>query len=125
MSKIVSRFFVILSLLILEGCSQSLDIELGPEVDVFLSNNADQQLKLTSTDKAYTTLNEWLEAHRTDWYQTSGRYPGGVYVKSGNYGIQITDTNVVLYSTSPPEPKAIFIQSIGKGELSEIRSLGK
>ena len=121
----MSRIFVILSLLVLVGCSQSLDIELEPEVDVFLSSNADQQLRLTSGDKEYNILNEWLDAHKSGWYQTSGRYPGGVYVKSGKYGIQVTETNVVLYSTTPPEPKAIFIQSIGKGELSEIRGLGK
>ncbi|MCU7845661.1 MAG: hypothetical protein KZQ93_17660 [Candidatus Thiodiazotropha sp. (ex Monitilora ramsayi)] len=119
----MSRILVILSLLVLVGCSRSLDIELEPEVNVFLSNNADQQLRLTSTDKEYNILNEWLETHGTGWYQTSGRYPGGVYVVSGKYGIQITETNVVLYSTTPPEPKAIFIQSIGKGELSEIRNL--
>ncbi|MEA1888163.1 MAG: hypothetical protein U9N50_00085 [Pseudomonadota bacterium] len=121
----MSRIFIILSVLILVSCSQSLDIQLDPEVSVFLSNDSEQRIRLTPKDKEYAVLNEWLREHRSGWYVTSGRYPGGVYIKSGSYGIQITDTHVVLYSTIIPEPKAIYIQKIGKGELSGIRNIGK
>ena len=107
------------------GCSKSLDIKLEPEVNVFLSNDSEQRIRLTPQDKEYAALNEWLREHRSGWYSTSGRYPGGVYIKSGSNGIQITKTLVVIYSTAHPEPKAMYIQKIGKGELSGVRSIGK
>lgn len=121
----MSRIFIILSLLVLVSCSESLDIQLEREVSVFLSNDPEQRIRLTQKDKEYTVLNEWLNEHRSGWYPTSGRYPGGVYIKTGDYGIQITEVHVVLYSTVYPEPRSIYIQKIGKGELSEIRDIGK
>lgn len=114
-----------MSVLVLVSCSESLDIQLEPEVNVFLSNDSEQRIRLTPKDKEYAVLNEWLREHRSGWYSTSGRYPGGVYIKSGSYGIQITKSHVVLYSTSNPEPKAIYIQKVSKSELSEIRNIGK
>ncbi|MCW9023214.1 MAG: hypothetical protein OQK73_00900 [Gammaproteobacteria bacterium] len=121
----MSRIFIILSALVLVSCSQSLDIQLEPEVTVYLSHHSAQGIPLTAKDKAYTVLNEWLREHSSDWYSTSGRYPGGVYISSGNYGIQITKTNVVIYSTTTSEPKARYIQQISKGELTEIKNFGK
>ncbi|MCU7807307.1 MAG: hypothetical protein KZQ73_05485 [Candidatus Thiodiazotropha sp. (ex Semelilucina semeliformis)] len=121
----MSRILIILSLLVLVGCSKSLDIQLEPEVNLFLSSDGVQKIRLTPEDNEYAVLNKWLREHRSGWYSTSGRYPGGVYIKSGNDGIQITETHVVLYSTTPPKPKAIYIQKVAKGELSEIRSVGK
>ena len=121
----MSRIFIILSVLVLVSCSESLDIQLTPEVYVFTSSVSEQKIQLTPKDKEYAALNEWLRKHRDDWHSTSGRYPGGVYIESGNYGIQVTKTHVVLYSTNIPEPKAIFIQKVAKRELSEIRNMGK
>ena len=119
------KIFIILSVLVLVSCSESLDIQLEPEVNVFLSNGSEQKIRLTPKDKEYTNLNQWLREHRSSWHPTSGRYPGGVYIKSGIYGIQITETHVVLYSTTHPEPRSIYIQEIGKGKLSGIRNIGK
>jgi len=125
MSNKMSRIFIILSALVLVSCSESLDIKLEPEVYVFLSHDREQRMRLTPKDKEYTVLNEWLREHRSGWYPTSGRYPGGVYIKSGDYGIQITERNVVLYSTTFSEPRSIYIQKVGKGKLSGIRNIGK
>ncbi|MCU7811249.1 MAG: hypothetical protein KZQ77_08425 [Candidatus Thiodiazotropha sp. (ex Notomyrtea botanica)] len=121
----MSRILIILSALVLAGCSQSLDIQLAPEVSAFLSNDSEQIIRLTPKNREYAELNKWLREHRSGWYSTSGRYPGGLYIKSGSYGIQITDTHVVLYSTTPPKPKAIYIQKVAKGELSVLRNVGK
>ncbi|OMH29448.1 hypothetical protein [Motiliproteus sp. MSK22-1] len=125
MSNKMSRIFIILSLIVLAGCSQSLDIQLEPEVSVVLSDDREKVLRLTSNDKAYTDLNQWLREHNSDWYSTSGRYPGGVYIKSGDDGIQVTETHVVLYSTTGSEPKAIYIQTHEKDELTEVRNIGQ
>ena len=125
MSNKMRRIFIILSVLVLVGCSESLDIQLEPEVNVFLSNDSEKKIRLTPKDKEYGNLNEWLREHRSGWYPTSGRYPGGVYIKSGIYGIQITETHVVLYSTTYSEPRSIYIQKIGKDKLSGIRNIGK
>ncbi|MCU7796722.1 MAG: hypothetical protein KZQ75_06295 [Candidatus Thiodiazotropha sp. (ex Myrtea spinifera)] len=94
-------------------------------MNLFLSNDSEQRIRLTPKDEEHALLNKWLREHRSGWHTTSGRYPGGVYIKSGSYGIQITETHVVLYSTTHPEPKAIYIQPAGKGELSDIRNIGK
>lgn len=125
MTNKMSRIFIVLSVLALVSCSQSLDIQLEPDVTVFFSNDSEKSMRLTSQDTEYVSLNRWLYEHRSGWHSTSGRYPGGVYVKSGDHGIQITKTLVVLYSTTHPEPKAIYIQKVGKGELRGIKDLGK
>jgi len=121
----MNRIIFVLLIVVLVGCSESLDIQLEPEVSVFLSNDSEQRISLTQKDEAYVVLNEWLHENRADWYVTSGRYPGGVYVKSGKYGIQVTEKHVVIYSIVSNEPRAIYIQDIEKDELSRITNLKK
>jgi len=121
----MSRIIILLLAMVLVSCSKSLDIPLEPEVHMFLSNDTKQRIRLTQKDEVYTVLNEWLHQNRANWYVTSGRYPGGVYIKSGKYGIQVTETRVVIYSTKNNETKAIYIQDIEKGELSRITNFGK
>ena len=117
--------FLVFSILILASCSDSLDIQLEPEVDLFLGEGIEEKIRLTEKDEAYTELKAWLHQHASDWYTTSGYYPGGIYIKSGKHGIQITNKHVVLYSTVAPKPKAIYIQKRETDELSEIRKIGK
>ena len=124
-SNSMSRIIIVLLALALVSCSETLDIQLEPELTVFLSTDSDARIRLTEADKEHAALNEWLHEHRSGWHPTSGRYPGGVYMKSGNYGIQVTDTHVVLYSSTSPEPRAIYIQKLGHNELSSVISLGK
>ncbi len=119
------KIFIILSVLVLVSCSESLDIQLESEVNVYLSNDRERQIRLTPQDKEYVNLNEWLREHRSGWHPTSGSYPGGVYIKSGIHGIQITQTHVVLYSTTHSEPRAMYIQKIGKDKLRGIKDLGE
>jgi len=125
MSIKMKRIIILLLVAVLVGCSESLEIQLEPEVSVFLSNDPQQRISLTRKDEAYGLLNEWLHENSSGWYATSGRYPGGVYVKSGNYGIQVTETHVVLYSATSNEPKAIYIQDIEKSELRRISDFAK
>jgi len=121
----MNRIFIILLALVVVSCSESLDITLDPEVNVFLSHDREKIIRLTPKDKEYKVLNEWLREHRSGWYPTSGLYPGGVYVKTGDYGIQITDTNVILYSTAHSEPRSMYIQKVGKHKLSKVVNIGK
>jgi len=121
----MNKLLIVLSLTLLVACSQSLDIQLDPKVTVFLSNDSKQSILITPADKEYKSLNEWLRINNSDWSPTSGRYPGGVYLNSGNYGIQVTEKQVIIYSTTSKEPKAIYIQNIDKGELSGILNIGK
>jgi hypothetical protein len=125
MSNQMGRIVVLLLVVVLAGCSKSLDIQLEPEVSLFLNNDAQQRIRLTQKDEAYMILDEWLRENKSDWYVTSGRYPGGVYIKSGKHGIQVTQAHVVIYSTTSNEPRAMYIQGIKKGELSRIRDYGK
>ena len=120
----MSRILFILSIFLLVSCSASLDIQLGPEVSVFHSTNNELNKQLTPNDNEYLALDKWLQEHNTGWHSTSGRYRGGVYLTTENYGIQITKTHVILYSIKLAKPEAIYIQELGKGELNEVRSLG-
>ena len=124
------KVFIILSVLILPvlilvSCSESLDIQLESEVNVYLSNDSERKIRLTPQDKEYANLNEWLRENRSGWHPTSGNYPGGVYIKAGIHGIQITESHVILYSTTYSKPRAIYIQKIGKDKLIGIKNLGK
>lgn len=121
MKKIIILFFVFSIL----GCSKSLDFKLEPEVEMFISNDLKQRIRLSESDEAYVVLRTWLNENRTRWYATSGRYSGGVYVKSGDYGIQVTESKVVIYSITGNEPKAIYIQEIEKNELSTLLNFTK
>ena len=121
----MSRILVLLSALFMVSCSNSVDIQLQPEVDLFLSSDTEQKIRLTPQDSEYSILNEWLKSNSSNWYVTSGHYRGGVYIKTGDYGIQVTKTHVILYSATGSQPKAIYIQDIEKGELSPILNMGK
>lgn len=121
----MNRILLVISVILLVSCSKSLDIQLDPEVSVFFSNDRTKNLLLTPKDKEYVSLNEWLRNNNSSWHPTSGRYRGGVYLTSGSYGIQIIETHVIIYSTISTDPKAIYIQKVGKGELSGILNIGK
>ena len=121
----MNRIIILLLVMVIVSCSKTLDIQLEPEVNLFLNNDTEQRIRLTQKDEVYVILNKWLHENKSDWYATSGRYPGGVYVKSGSYGIQVTETQVVIYLTISNEPRAMYIQRIKKGELSRIRNYGK
>ncbi|MCP4074773.1 MAG: hypothetical protein GY744_01135 [Gammaproteobacteria bacterium] len=125
MSNTINKIFILISVMILVSCSESLDIQLEPEVTLFLSTDSKQTIRLTTKDKEYTALNQWLREHNSDWYPTSGNFPGGVYIKTGDYGIQITERHVILYSTKYSNPRAINIQKIAKSDLSEIKTIGQ
>ena len=98
-------------------------MQLDPEVTVFLSNGAEQKIQLTEKDAEYIMLKEWLEQHKADWLSTSGRYSGGVYLTSGNYGIQVTDSKVVLYTSITDNPTAIYAQEIERSDLKALKQL--
>ncbi len=125
MSNTLKKIFILISVMILVSCSESLDIQLDPEVTVFLNTDGEQKIVLTSKDNEYTVLNQWLSDHRSGWYSTAGNFPGGVYIKTGNYGIQITELHVILYSTEYEKTRAINIQKISKDELSIIKNIGQ
>jgi len=107
------------------GCSKVVEVQLEPEVQMFLRSDLQQKITLTQNDPAYVDLKEWLDENKANWQATSGRYPDGVYVKSGNYGIQVTELKVILYSTLGNKPKAIYIQEISKNELRSVFNFGK
>lgn len=113
------------SLFLITGCSETIDVQLEPTVDAYLVTDSKQAIRLVETDAAHIQLNTWLKENRTNWHVTSGRYPGGVYLKSGTDGIQVTGMNVVVYSTKGPEPEAKYIRHVGKLELSEVRAIGQ
>lgn len=123
----MKRMILVLSTLIfmLMGCSKPIDVQLDAEVTVFLSNGSGQQIQLTAKDAEYVLLEEWLEQNKGDWLSTSGRYPGGIYLTSGGYGIQVIDSKVVLYSNITDKPTAIYAQEIERSDLKILKDLGR
>lgn len=123
----MKKYILVLSILliVLMGCTQSVDVKLEPEVTVFLSENTDKAVRLTGSDAEYVLLKEWLALHKDGWLTTSGKYSGGVYLTSGEYGIQITTSKVVLYTDITTTPRAIYAQEIERSELKALKNLGK
>ena len=123
----MKKYMLVLSilLLVLTGCSKLVDVQLDAEVTVFLSNGSEQKILLTAKDAEYIMLKEWLALHKGDWLSTSGRYSGGVYLTSGNYGIQVTDSKVVLYTNITDKPTAIYAQEIERSGLNALKKLKK
>jgi len=117
MNNKLRTFFLIVSLMLIMSCSESVSIQLEPEVNLFHSDGMEEPTTLTQKDEAYRILNKWLLENKDDWSLTSGRYPGGIYIKSGDYGIQIKEKQVVIYSAENSEPRALYIKDINKGEL--------
>ena len=56
----------------------------------------------------------WLNENKEGWYKTSGKYRGGIYMKFGDQGLQVTTNRVVLYAIHHGEPNAVFVQNIEK-----------
>lgn len=119
------RSVILLSVLFLASCTKSVDVQLDTKTDVLFSEDNDKTLQLTMQDPAYAELASWLEENRDSWYSTSGKYPGGIYFKSGDFGIQITKTKVVLYSSGPRGSKAEYVQNIGMGDLKALKKLAE
>lgn len=123
----MKKYILVLStlLLLLMGCSKLVDVQLDAQVTVFLSDDDAKKILLTAKDAEYIMLKEWLEQHKAGWLSTSGRYSGGVYLTSGNYGIQVTDSKVVLYTSITDKPRAIYAQEIERSDLKALKNLGK
>ncbi|MEW6990536.1 hypothetical protein AADZ91_07570 [Colwelliaceae bacterium 6441] len=126
MNKIFRIFLLsTLSVFFVVGCSKPFEIQLQPEVKVFLSDDREKVIQLTANEPAYKELAQWLDEHKTGWYPTSGNYPGGVYIVSGDYGIQVTQRRIIIYSTERSKPEAIYVQEIKDVALSKIKKIGQ
>ena len=125
MNKKYAKVLIILLAFAVVSCTKAIDIPLPPEIVVHFSEDDSRQVRLSANDKAYIELRTWLSEHQSDWYTTSGKYPDGIYLKTGDYGIQIRETKLVLYSTQYEKPRAMYIQNIEPDELLEMKKLGK
>jgi hypothetical protein len=123
----MKKYILILStlLFVLTACSKTVDVKLEPEVTAFLQAGSDKKINLTEQDPEYILLKEWLAQHQASWLSTSGRYSGGIYLISGEYGIQITESKVVLYSNITDKPTAIYAQEIERIDLKALKDLAK
>lgn len=115
--------FIVVAFL-LAGCSELVEVKLSPTIKVHVSQDSDVVLELTNDDKAYQALAQWLVENKDDWMVTNGKYPGGVYVQSGDTGIQVTKQFVILYSMKDGKLQADFIQQKTKVELAVLTALG-
>ena len=116
----MKKIFLLLITLLLLGCSKTVDVALSPEAFIYSSNDSSQKIQLSPDEAAYQDLNNWLAENKDGWYATSGRYAGGVYVRSGVHGIQIKELKVVIYSTSSEKPSALYVKDINRGELASL-----
>lgn len=112
-------------LLLMTGCTETVHIQLDPKINAYVVTDRNHSINLVETDAAYVELSNWLQNNQTGWHDTAGRFPGGVYIKSGDNGIQVTGMEVVIYSTKGREPDAKYVRSVGKTELPFVRGLGQ
>ena len=113
------------SLIFMAGCTETVNIQLESKVDAYLVTDRTQAINLIETDAAHIELNTWLRENNTGWHITSGRYPGGIYIKSGSDGIQVSGMEIIIYSTTGPEPEAKYVRNVGKTELPVVRGVGQ
>lgn len=115
---------ILLLSFMLIACSKAVNIELSPQVTVFISEGSDETVQLTKADPAYSALNDWLKNNQEGWYSTSGKYSGGVYLVSGERGIQVTELKVIIYTNVADRPQAIYVKEITREELADLKKLG-
>ena len=113
------------SLLLITGCTETIDIQLESKVDAYVVTDSKNKISLSETDPAHAELQNWLNENNTGWHNTMGRFPGGVYIKSGKDGIQVTGMEIVIYSTTGPQPDAKYVRTVGKKELPLVRGIGQ
>jgi hypothetical protein len=118
-------FPLLVSLLLMAGCTETVNIQLEPKVGAYIVTDSKTKIELVETDPAHLELNSWLEENQTGWHNTTGRFAGGVYIKSGINGIQVTGMEVIIYSTKGLEPNARFVRSVGRTELPFVRAIGQ
>lgn len=116
--------FLLVSLLLISGCTETLDIQLAPNIDAYVVTDSKNKIPLTANDPEHVELQNWLNENQTGWHGTMGRFPGGVYIKSGKDGIQVTGMEVIIYSTTGPQPDARYVRHVGRTELPLIRNIG-
>lgn len=121
----IALFNFLASLLLITGCTETIDIQLETKVDAYVVTDSKNKISLTETDPAHVELQSWLNENNTGWHNTMGRFPGGVYIKSGKDGIQVTGMEVVIYSTTGPQPDAKYVRNVGKKELPLVRGIGQ
>ena len=121
--KQVSILF--LAVVALAGCSKAIQVQLAPEVLAYQSDDKANPFTLTKDDEAYVALSQWLAENPSGWYSTSGKYPGGIYIVSGEDGIQVTEGRVVLYSVKNGTPTAIYVQEINRSDLKAVKEARK
>ena len=116
---------VVISALLLISCSKPFEIQLDPEVTVYVSSQSAETVNLTSANQEYLNLNKWLRENSSGWQATSGKYDDGVYLTSAEHGIQITDSHVIIYTDIAKKPKAMYIQRVGKDDLLGWKAMRK
>ncbi len=121
----MKQILILLVVLLLTACTQQVELQLAPKVKVHVSQDSDVVLELSEEAPAYQALNQWLADHKDDWMTTNGRYPGGVYVQSGETGIQVTNQFVILYSRKNGKLEANYIQEKTRATLAVVTALGK
>ena len=121
----MNRILLVVLVFLLQACSQSVNVVLEPEVSVYNSRDSQRELILTASEVPYIELQNWLDSHKEGWHSTSGRYADGIYVASGEWGVQIIDAHVVLYTSTKAKPNAIYIQKLEKGKLSALQNFSR
>ena len=119
MGNITLKSVIAVFVLALAGCAQQVDFTLAPEITVYFNKEGKDKLTLSSSDEAYLQLAQWLQENNDDWLSTSGNYPGGLYIQTGDHGVQVTTKHAILYS----DAKVSHIQNIRASELTLFRQM--
>ncbi|SEL88401.1 hypothetical protein SAMN05216262_12910 [Colwellia chukchiensis] len=118
-------FLLTLLLFTIMACTKTVEVPLDQEITVYLSTDSKARVVLNAESAQYQLLKSWLNDNKDNWLSTSGRYAGGIYLTSAGYGIQVTDSKVVLYTDIAENPTAIYAQEIERTELKALKLLAQ
>ena len=121
----MKKTLIVLGMLALMACTQTLDLQLEPEVSVYRSDDRENPKTLTAANAEYGIFNTWLRENQSKWHPTKGRFKGGIFIQSGKKGIQITTSEVILYANRGGRMEATHAAQIGPNELQSLKDFGK
>jgi hypothetical protein len=108
------RVAILLALLALRGCAQSLVLSLPQGVPVQVTSAAGTTRELQPSDQSYQQLARWLAQSQVGWSRVYATNPsGGILVRCGNLHLQFVGSAVFALTT-----KGMFTKQVKGSEYA-------
>jgi hypothetical protein len=110
----MQRVALVLVLLLLGGCAQSLALSLPKDVPVQVISASGATRELQPSDQAYQQLAHWLAQNQGGWSGVYATNPsGGILVRCGKLQLQFVGSSAFALTT-----KGMFTKSVKGSEYA-------